>query len=114
MPRYQKDVKLEIWKDGTPSQDEAGAWHAGVPYMAGSVWANLKGVDYSEFYALHASWPEPTFNATVTRPSWAIGVGDHVKHRGDFYEVKTINDLTGRIGRDMKLVCQLDTRFKVD
>lgn len=111
MPKYLKDAKLEVWKRRDAYQDEAGAWHEGEAYKAGTVWGNLKGVDYSEFYALHARWAEPTFKATVTRPSWEIEVGDHIKHREKFYTVKSIDELTGKVGRDMKLTCQLDSRF---
>ena len=111
MPRYQKDAKLSIWKPGQPYQDATGAFHKGEPYLAGVVWGNVKGVDYSEFYELHARWAEPTFKATVTRPSFEICVGDHVGHRGKWFEVKSIDDLTGRVGHDMKLTCQLDSRF---
>lgn len=56
MPKYQKDVKLEVWKDHEAWQDDAGTWHDGGSYKAGTVWGNLKGTDYSEFYALHARW----------------------------------------------------------
>lgn len=111
MPKYQKDVKLEVWRDLPGKQDAEGAWHNDGNFKAGTVWANVKGTNYSEFYALHAKWAEPIFNATITRPSWDVMLGDHVAYKGKWYQVKTIDDLTGKVGRDMKLVCQLDSRF---
>lgn len=112
MPRYLKDTKLEVWRDQEAWQDDAGAWHSGGSYLAGTVWGNFKGTDYSEFYALHARWEEPTFKATITRPIFDVEIGDHVRYKGTFYQVKTIDDLTGKIGRDMKLTCQLDMHWE--
>ena len=112
MPKYLKDTRFEIWKRGEESQDEAGGWHEGEPYLAGTVWGNLKGSDFSTFYALHAKWAEPIFKITVTRPSWPIELGDHVRYASKWYAIRTIDELTGKVGRDMKLTCQLDTRFR--
>lgn len=111
MPKYLKDSKFEVWKNAEGYQDAEGGWHVGGPYLAGSVWGNFKGTDYSAFYEIHARWVEPTFKATVTRPWWDIEVGDHIRHNGKFYQVTEIDDLTGKIGRDMKLTCQYDSMF---
>ncbi len=112
MPRYQKDTRLEVWRDEPAYQDEAGAWHYAGAYLVGSVWANVKGTDYSEQYAMSAHWARPIFKFTITRPIWDVTLEDHIRYRGEFFAVKTINELTGRIGHDMVIVCQRDEKFE--
>ena len=111
MPKYLKDTKLEIWKDTPSYQDDSGAWHHGGSVKAGEVWANVKGTDYSREYALSAAWDLPIFKVTITRPTWDVSLGDHVCYKGRYYVVKTIDELTGKVGRDMKLVVQLDNNW---
>lgn len=111
MPKYQKDVKLDIWKDNEPTQDRAGAWHGEGNRKVGSVWANVRGMKYDNYYAIHASWPKETFVATVTRPSFEIEVGDHTKRSDKYYKIVSIDDLTAKPGRDMKLVLEIDPQF---
>ena len=112
MPKYFKDTKLEVWRDGEAHQDGGGSWHRGEPYLAGTVWGNLKGEDFSETYAMSARWAKPVFKVTVTRPTWDIELGDHIRYKGRFYEVMTVDELTGKTGRDIKLTCQFDSFFK--
>lgn len=114
MPKYQKDAKLEVWRDNPSYQDDAGSFHGTGSAKVGEVWANAKGTDYSEQYAMSAHWAEPLFKFTVTRPSWAIEIGDHVKYQGRYYAIRTINELTGKAGRDMVLICQQDTHWTPD
>lgn len=112
MPRYQKTTKVELWRTGESWQDEAGAWHDGRPTHRADLWANVKGRDYSEYYAIHGTWVKPCIDFTITRPRFTVPrLGDHIRYNGDFYKITQVNELTGQVGKDMRITCELDERF---
>lgn len=110
MPKYLKDTKIGYWKIGEGGVDEEGVPTAGSPYKVADLWCNFKGRDFTEYYAAHASWAEPVFQATFTRPSFAVELGDFICHDGGYYEIKSIDDLTGRPHSDMKVTAQYDEK----
>lgn len=110
MPKYLKDTKVAYYRLGERSIDNEGVHHDGTPYKVADLWAHFKGVDFKAYYAIHATWVEPVCEFTITRPSFNVEIGDFVKHRGKFYEIRGIDDLTGRPHADMKLTCQYDTK----
>lgn len=113
MPKYQKTTRIELWRTPDEWQDAAGAWHQERPTHVATYWACFKGRDYSLLYQNTGVWAKPMFEATLTRPRFTtIKVGDHIRLDGAFYIVRQINDLTGQIGHDMTLVCELDTEFR--
>ena len=78
-----------------------------------TFWANFKGTDYSLLYQQTGIWAKPTFDATLTRPKHnAPRIGDHIRHEGAFYIVRQVNDLTGQVGHDMRLTCELDEDYR--
>lgn len=111
MPKHLKDTRIEYWKDKEPTQNDEGVIVPGGPYKVADLWANFKGKDYSEFYQIHAYWAKPIFQATFTRPGFAVEVGDHIKCDGLFYEVKSIDDLTGKPHSDVKVTVEYDERY---
>lgn len=110
MPKYLKDTKVSVYRVSKGGLDDEGVYQQGKPFKVCDLWANFKGVDFTAYYAAHAKWAEPVFAITVTRPAQSIELGDYVKHDGGFYEVKSIDDLTGRPHCDMKLTCQYDAK----
>ena len=112
MPRYQKNSKIQVFRDRPAYQDSEGSFHDDGNVKLGTLWANVRGKDFSETYALNSVWVEPVFTMTVSRPTYDILPGDHVIHRGRCFEVKTVNDLTGQLGHDMVLVVQADDQFE--
>lgn len=114
MPKYLKDTKLAYYKIGSGSVDDEGVFHKGGPYKVADLWSNFKGVDTSEHYALSATWVEPMFKATFTRPAFPVEVGDYICHEGKFYEIKTINDLTGKPHSDVVVIVQYDSKKQSD
>ena len=113
MPKYPKTTRIELWRTADDWQDVTGSWHRGRPTQVATYWANFKGTDYSLLYQSTGVWAKPTFDVTITRPKRTkIRLGDHIKHDGKFYVVKQINDLTGEVGRDMRLTCEHDAEFK--
>ena len=109
MPRHLKDTRIEYWKIGEGHVDDEGIQHDGDPYKVADLWANFKGVDFTEYYAAHAVWAEPVFMATFTRPDFEIRLHDYLYHEGGYYEIKEINDLTGRPHSDVKVTVQFST-----
>ncbi len=115
MPKYQKTTKIELWRNEDRYQDNTGSWHAGRAVQLADLWCCFKGKDYSLLYQQTGVWAKPIFEVTITRPKHLkVRLGDHVRHDGDFYIVRQINDLTGQVGHDMKLVCELDADFRND
>ena len=115
MPKYHKTTKVELWRTADDWQDNTGSWHAGRPTQIATLWACFKGRDYSLLYQSTGRWAKPLFDITVTRPKFTRpGIGDHIRHDGKFYIVRQVNDLTGQVGRDMTLTCELDVDYKVE
>lgn len=110
MPKYLKDTKVGYFKIGKGGLDGEGVYHDGRPYKVADLWANFKGTDFTAYYAAHAKWAEPVCALTITRPAFPVEIGDYVRHAGKFYEVKAIDDLTGRPHTDMKISCQYDAK----
>lgn len=107
--RYLKDTKVAYYHYVAGGRDEYGVMQPGYLLLEGYLWANLKGVDYSEVYAASATWDRPIFQATFTKPSrFEISLGDYLKYDGKLYEIKNIDLLTGQKGRDIKVTCQYD------
>ena len=112
MPNYPKTTRVEYWRTTDSFQDLSGAWHQGRPMQVGTFWGNFKGKDYSLLYQTTGVWSKPVFEITITRPKHnAPKVGDHMRHDGAFYEIKQVNDLTGAVGADMRLICELDEYY---
>lgn len=112
MPKYHKTNRVELWRDTDSYQDDEGSWHHGRPTQVATLWGNFKGKDYSLLYQHTGIWAKPLFEVTVTRPKFSVPrLGDHIRHGGEFYIVREIDDLTGDAGRDMKLTCELDERY---
>lgn len=110
MPKYMKDTKVGYYKMSERCADEEGVYHDGAPYKVADLWAHFNGVNFTVYYAIHAEWAEPVCELTITRPSFAVELGDYVEHDGKFYEIRSIDDLTGRPHADMKLTCQYDAK----
>lgn len=114
MPKFHKTTKVELWRNSDSYQDSAGSWHAGRPTQIATWWACFKGKDYSLLYQNTGRWAKPLFEITIARPKFTKPkLGDHIRHEGKFYIVREINDLTGQVGHDMTLTCELDEDYKV-
>ena len=112
MPRYPKTTKVELWRTSNSYQDSEGSWHQGRPMQIATFWANFKGVDYKLMYQSWGEATKPLFEITITRGKFSVPhIGDHMRYGGDFYIVKQVNDLTGQVGHDMKLICELDEGY---
>ena len=112
MPKYPKTDKVQLWRTGEQWQDDAGAWHEGRPTHRADLWANLKGKDYTEYFAIQGEWARPLLDFTITRPKFTVPrLGDHIRYQGDFYKIVQVNELTGQTGHDMRITCELDERF---
>ena len=114
MPKFPKTTKVELWRTSDSYQDSTGSWHKGRPAQIATWWACFRGKDYSLLYQTTGVWAKPTFEATITRPRFSVPkVGDHIRHDGEFYIVRAVDDLTGQVGHDMKLTCELDQEYYI-
>ena len=112
MPNHQKTTRVELWRTTGDYVDDEGSWHQGRPTQIATYWGNFKGVDYSLLYQSWGTFTKPLFEITITRGKFSVPhIGDHMRHEGEFYLVKQVNDLTGQVGHDMKLICELDADF---
>lgn len=108
--KYLKDTKIGYYTMGGRYQDEWGTWHSGKLVHVKDLWAHFVGVEYEAKFGSRAWWDKPIFKITIERPkSFEPKLHDYIKHRGKFYQIKHVNELTGREGRDMKLVCEYDS-----
>ena len=110
MPKYLKDTKIEYWKIGPSYKNDEGVTVPGKPYKVADLWANFKGKSFEAYYAARGTWAEPIFEATFTRPGFAVELTDYVYLNGKYYSVKEINDLTGHPHSDMKITVQYDAK----
>ena len=112
MPDHQKTTRVELWRTTDDYVDLEGSWHAGRPAQIATFWGNFKGVNYELLYQSWGATIKPLFEITITRGRFSVPqIGDHMRHEGKFYMVKQVNDLTGQVGHDMKLLCELDENF---
>ena len=112
MPKFQKNSKIELWRNEENYQDEAGGWHSGRPSHIATYWACVKGVDYKVLFQNSAEWGKPAIEATITRPRTnAPRLKDHIRHDGEFFIVVQVNELTGQVGHDMRFVCEADPDY---
>lgn len=112
MPKYAKVDKIEVWRDTDMWQDDAGGWHEGGTEKVLEAWANVKGKSYELHHEIHGEWGNPTVDLTITRPKYGSPeLTDHVLLKGRWYVVVSVNELTGRTGRDMRLTVELDPDF---
>ena len=109
MPKYHKTTRIELWRNSKGHQDEEGAWHAGRLTQVADLWACLSGRDYREFYAMQGTWARPILDFVITRPKFSVPhLGDRIRYEGNFYEIVQVNELTGQVGHDMRITCELE------
>ena len=113
MPKFLKDTKIEIW-----TETEGGVTKEGIPIdgekvKVADIWASVRGMNMSEYYAHHSIWPDPVLEFTFTRPGFEITLSHHVKHGGKFYRIVDIDQLTNRPHSDMRIRCNFDKLFDV-
>lgn len=112
MPDHHKTTRIELWRTLDDYVDDEGSWHEGRPTQVATFWGNFKGIDYKLLYQSWGVTDKPLFEITITRGKFSVPhIGDHMRYKGDFYIVKQVNDLTGQVGHDMKLICELDSDF---
>ena len=112
MPDHHKTTRIELWRTLDDYVDDEGSWHEGRPTQVATFWGNFKGVNYELTYQSWGAIDKPLFEVTITRGKFSVPrIGDHMRYNGDFYMVKQVNDLTGQVGHDMKLLCELDADF---
>ena len=112
MPDHHKTTRIELWRTLDDYVDDEGSWHEGRPTQVATFWGNFKGIDYKLLYQSWGVTDKPLFEITITRGKFSVPhIGDHMRYKGDFYAVKQVNDLTGQVGHDMKLICELDSDF---
>ena len=111
MPKFMKDTKIEIWTQTAPYQDNEGVYYPGENTKVAELWANVRGMNMSEYYAHNSMWPDPVLEFTITRPGFEITLTHHVKHAGKYYKIVDIDQLTGKPHSDMKLRCNYDANY---
>lgn len=112
MPDHHKTTRIELWRTADSYIDLEGNEVEGTPTHIATFWGNFKGVNYELTYQSWGAIDKPLFEVTITRGKFSVPrIGDHMRYNGDFYMVKQVNDLTGQVGHDMKLLCELDTSF---
>lgn len=111
MPKFLKDTKVEFWKRGQSYQDNEGVFYEGQPEKVAELWASVRGLNMSEYYAHNATWPAPILEFTITRPGFDVSLFTHLKHKGKFYKIVDIDELTDKPRSDMKLRCNYDATY---
>lgn len=112
MPKFPKTTKVQLWRQAEPYQDAAGAWHQPRPTHIADYWACFRGISNELLFQQTGKWAKPTISLTITRPKHnAPRLDDRIRYSGCFYRVREANDLTGQVGHDMKLVCELDENY---
>ena len=114
MPKFHKTTRVELWRTTGDYIDNEGVWHEGRPTQIANFWACFRGIDYKLMYQSWGVATKPLFEITITRGKFSVPhIGDHMRYNNDFYVVKQVNDLTGQVGHDMKLICELDENFRL-
>lgn len=113
MPKFLKDTKIEFWTSGEGSVDNEGIWHEGTPEKVAELWASVRGMNMSEYYAHNSMWPAPILEFTITRPGFDVSLFTHLKHKGKFYKIVDIDELTDKPHSDMKLRCEFDKLYSL-
>lgn len=113
MPKYLKDTRIEYWTETEGGPDNEGVWQDGTRAKVADLWANARGMNMSEYYAHNATWPAPVFEFVFTRPGFDVRLFDHIRHKGRFYKIVNLDELTGRPHSDMKATCEYDAKFTV-
>jgi len=112
MSQHPKTTKVELWRTTDSYIDAEGNEVEGRPTQIAAFWANFKGVNYELLYQSWGATTKPLFEITITRGKFSVPhIGDHIRHDGKFYMVKQVNDLTGQVGHDMRMICELDENF---
>lgn len=106
--KFLKDTKVGYWRMGERWRDEWGVWHSATLEHVTNLWAHLQGVGYEAEFGAGAWQDKPIIKLTIERPrsSFEVRLYDYIKHRGKFYQIKHVDELSGRPGHDMKITCE--------
>ena len=109
--KWLKDKRIEYYKTDY-IQDKSGGQHARYERM-GTLWAYISGTNYDAQFANGAVWDKPTFNVVFSRPPYDIALADHLAFDGKGYKIISINELSGRVGLDVRVLVELDPHWTV-
>jgi hypothetical protein len=110
MPKHIKDNKVGYYEYHSNERDEHGIVHGAHLEHVTDVWASVLGAPYSLEYNVGAWRNNRIVTVVFTRlRTFDPKCGDYILYKGQMYEIKDINDLTGEIGKDVKLTCEYDS-----
>lgn len=109
--KFLKDRKVFYYRT-TYTQDDAGGQHPHYERL-GTLWAYFRGNDYKGAFGASAFWDKETYSVTFSRPPYDIALADHLAFDGKGYKIISINELSGKVGCDVRVLVELDPHWTV-